>query len=64
MLIKTIDKAKYEDLKVQAALHNMKMKPRMDTSALEIPSDKKDKMDKLSVDLLNRMKTGKIKYGK
>ena len=64
MLIKTIDNQKYQEASFQASIHGLKMKPRDNYEPLDIPDKAKNKLDKISKNLLDKMKTGKIKYGK
>jgi len=63
--MRVIDKVRYTEFEVQAALHGVKLKPRMD--ALDIDKDERKSYDDTADKMLARMKRehtiGAIKNG-
>ena len=49
-----IDKAKYDDLSVQAKLHGVKLKPRVE--ALRLTKEERAEADSQAMSVLDRMK--------
>lgn len=53
-LLRVIDKAKYDELSVQAKLHGVKLKPRID--ALRLSQEERAEADEQATSVLERMK--------
>lgn len=53
-LLRVIDKAKYEDLSVQAKLHGVKLKPRI--NSLGLSKEQREEADTQAMSVLERMK--------